>query len=96
MIYLIFGIPLSLFGALAFTRGWIYTLRPEGPMAIKRREKNIDKGFPSDMKYFGKRVRRFGYLCLLIGGGLIVAFVMTRPSSVPAADAPQWTEGETP
>jgi hypothetical protein len=71
MILYVFGIPLSLLGLAMMTRGWIYTLRPDGPIAAKRKKKNLQKGFTTDMKVFGRKVRRVGLMTLLLGGFLV-------------------------
>ncbi len=65
------GIPVLALGLLMMTRGWIYTLRPEGKMAEKRKRKNLRVGFSTDMKVFGRRVRRLGLLIALVGGALV-------------------------
>jgi hypothetical protein len=80
MLLYVFGVPLMLLGLLMFTRGLIYTLRPDGPMALKRKQVNLRKGFPTDMKRFGRRVRRLGFIIALMGTGL-VAWQATRPTT---------------
>ncbi len=67
MIFFALGIPLALLGVTMMARGWIYTLRPSGPTAEKRKKKNLQRGFTTDMKVFGRKVRRLGLLILLLG-----------------------------
>ena len=68
---MIAGALILLLGVTMFTRGLIYTLKPEGKMAEKRRRRNLKVGFTTDMKLFGRKVRRLGFLLSLIGAGLI-------------------------
>lgn len=68
---LVVGIPLALLGATMMVRGWAYTLRPDGTMAKKRQKVNLKRGFTTDMKVFGRKVRRLGLMLLLVGGTLI-------------------------
>ena len=65
------GVPLLLLGLTMMVRGWVYTLRPDGKMAEKRKRRNLKVGFTTDMKLFGRKVRRMGLLTLIIGGGLV-------------------------
>lgn len=65
------GVFLLLLGAAMVTRGLIYTLRPTGKIAEKRKRKNLKYGMPTDMRVFGKRVRRLGLLLALAGGWLV-------------------------
>jgi hypothetical protein len=71
MIWYIAGTPLLVLGLIMLVRGWVYTLRPDGAMAMKRKQRNLRVGFPTDMKRFGRRVRRLGLILSLIGGGLV-------------------------
>jgi hypothetical protein len=71
MIPVYVGIPFVLLGLTMMTRGWIYTLRPDGKMAEKRKRRNLRVGFSTDMKLFGRRVRRIGLMLALIGGALV-------------------------
>ncbi len=66
-----FAACLLLLGAAMMTRGLIYTLRPTGSIAEKRKRKNLKYGMPTDMRVFGKRVRRLGLLIALAGGWLL-------------------------
>ncbi|MBI1947651.1 MAG: hypothetical protein HYS27_18325 [Deltaproteobacteria bacterium] len=65
------GVPLLLFGVLMMARGWIYTFRPDGKMAQKRKRRNLKVGFTTDMALFGKKVRRLGLLVALAGGAAV-------------------------
>ena len=57
--------------ALPFlVRGWIFTLRPEGPTSLKAKERYLRLGLETDMKRWGRRVRRFGFLLTVIGSSL--------------------------
>lgn len=78
------GAPVLLYGLLMMTRGWIYTFRPDGKMAQKRKRRNLKVGFTTDMKMFGRKVRRLGLMIALVGGAL-VGWAMTE--RVDAADA---------
>ena len=68
MILTVVGAPLALLGLTMMVRGWVYTLRPNGPMAEKRKKRNLQRGFTTDMKLFGRKVRRLGLMLLLVGG----------------------------
>jgi hypothetical protein len=89
MALLVVGIPFALLGATMMVRGWVYTLRPEGAMAKKRQKVNLKRGFTTDMKVFGRKVRRLGLMLLLVGATLIG---WHRAS---AADAPSATASPT-
>ena len=65
------GVPLLVFGLLMTARGWIYTFRPDGTLAQKRKRRNLKVGFTTDMALFGRKVRRLGLLITLAGGGLV-------------------------
>ena len=71
MIFFVLGGPLALLGLAMMTRGWIYTLRPSGPMAEKRKKVNLQRGFTTDMKLFGRKVRRLGLMLTLLGAFLV-------------------------
>ena len=60
-LFFVLGLTMSI-------RGWIYTLKPEGAIARKRQQKNLRLGFTSDMKVFGRKIRRLGYIFMLAGG----------------------------
>jgi hypothetical protein len=65
------GVPLLVLGLLMLARGWIYTVWPDGKMAAKRKRRNLKLGFTTDMRLFGRKVRRLGLLVALVGGGLV-------------------------
>ena len=65
------AIPFLLLGLTMYTRGLIYTLKPEGKMAEKRKRRNLKVGFTTDMKVFGRKVRRLGFMLTLAGAGLL-------------------------
>jgi hypothetical protein len=71
MVMYVFGVPLVLLGLTMMTRGWIYTLRPDGAIAAKRKKVNLKRGFTTDMKIFGRKVRRLGLMLALFGGFLV-------------------------
>jgi hypothetical protein len=71
MALLVIGIPFALLGATMMVRGWVYTLRPDGAMAKKRQKVNLKRGFTTDMKVFGRKVRRLGLMLLLVGATMI-------------------------
>ena len=61
------GNILLLLGLVMFIRGWIYTLKPEGAIARKRQQKNIRLGFTTNMRVFGRKIRRLGLFILIVG-----------------------------
>lgn len=62
-----FGGILIALGLTMWTRGMIYTLRPQGKIAEKRKRKNLKYGFTTDMKVFGRKIRRLGFMLALFG-----------------------------
>lgn len=70
MVQLVIGGVILLLGLPFLIRGWIFTLKPEGTVANQAKERNLRLGLPTDMKQWGRRVRRFGLLLTLIGGAL--------------------------
>lgn len=102
MVFYVFGVPLALLGLTMMVRGWIYTLRPDGAIAAKRKKVNLKRGFTTDMKVFGRKVRRLGLMLALLGGFLIgwqashraddappttTTTATTAPTAVPATSA---------
>lgn len=71
MTLLIIGIPFVLLGLTMMIRGWSYTVKPDGAMALKRKKVNLKRGMTTDMKVFGRKVRRMGLMLTLIGSVLI-------------------------
>ncbi|MEW5854627.1 MAG: hypothetical protein AB2A00_37980 [Myxococcota bacterium] len=67
---MILGGVFLFFGLIMMFRGWTYTLRPDGPMALKRKAKNLQLGFPTDMRVWGRKVRRVGTILGVIGGAM--------------------------
>ena len=72
-----FGEKMGFVGNLVFflglvmcIRGWIYTLQPEGAIARKRQQKNMRLGFTTDMRLFGRKIRRLGLFIAILGGFL--------------------------
>lgn len=70
MIQLVIGGVILLLGLPFLVRGWIFFLRPEGAVSLKAKERNLRLGLETDMKAWGRRVRRFGFLLCVIGGAL--------------------------
>jgi hypothetical protein len=68
---LVFGGLFALLGTTMMVRGWIYTLRPDGALAQKRKKVNLQRGFTTDMQVFGRKVRRLGLMIALVGGVLV-------------------------
>ncbi len=79
------AVPVLLFGLLMMARGWIYTLRPEGAMAQKRKRRNLKVGFTTDMAIFGRKVRRLGLIIALAGGGAVGWELSARVDAAAAA-----------
>jgi hypothetical protein len=77
MILTIVGSVLVFLGLPFFGRGLALTLKPEGAFAERIRERNLRRGLDPDMRTWGRRVRRFGVLLLLIGGSLIAVGQLT-------------------
>ncbi len=71
MIRLVAGALIILFGMPFLVRGWLFSLKPEHPMTLKARERNLRLGMEVDMVRWGRRVRRFGLLLVIIGGVLV-------------------------
>ena len=67
----IIGLFVGALGLTMMTRGFIYTFWPDGKMALKRQKKNLRVGFTTDMKIFGRKVRRLGWILAIVGGSLI-------------------------
>jgi len=67
MTLLIIGLPFMLLGLTMMFRGWTYTVRPDGAMAQKRKKVNLKRGMTTDMKVFGRKVRRLGLIITLVG-----------------------------
>ena len=70
MIPLVLGAVILTVGLPFLVRGWIFFLRPEGKISRAARERNLRLGLETDMKTWGRKVRRFGFLPVVVGGGL--------------------------
>lgn len=79
------GVPVLVFGLLMMARGWIYTFRPDGKMAQKRKRRNLKVGFTTDMALFGRKVRRLGLLITLAGGAVVGWSLSERVDAVAAS-----------
>lgn len=75
-------------GGVMMFRGWNYSLHPDGPRAQKRKAKNLELGFPTDMKMFGRKVRRLGTIMVLVGVGFAALGQWSRGADVPQAEYP--------
>lgn len=71
MIALVAGIIITILGLPFLIRGWIFTLKPEGPTSLVAKERNLRLGLETDMKKWGRKVRRLGLLIVLAGSGLV-------------------------
>ncbi|MCC7381794.1 MAG: hypothetical protein IT384_08190 [Deltaproteobacteria bacterium] len=71
MLWIVPGTLLILLGLPFLIRGWIFTLRPESSVSLRARERNLRLGLETDMKRWGRRVRRLGLLLVLAGGALV-------------------------
>ncbi len=71
MIAFIAGILISLLGLPFLIRGWIFSLKPEGQISLNAKERNLRMGLETDMKKWGRKVRRMGLLICIVGGALI-------------------------
>jgi hypothetical protein len=70
MIALIIGSFLLLLGLPFLIRGWVFTLKPEHPATLKAKERNMRMGLETNMKIWGRKVRRVGFLLSASGGAL--------------------------
>ncbi len=71
MIKLISGSIVLLLGLPFLIRGWIFFLKPEHPISLQAKERNLRMGLETDMKIWGRKVRRVGFLLCAIGGSLV-------------------------
>lgn len=86
MFFYVVGVPFALLGLTMLVRGTIYTMRPDGPTAARRKKLNLQRGFTTDMALFGFKVRRLGLLLLLLGGFLLGWEVSHHADVVDVAD----------
>ncbi|MBI4820927.1 MAG: hypothetical protein HY791_31980 [Deltaproteobacteria bacterium] len=70
MARLVIGLILLTFGLPFFVRGLIFTRRPDHRLTLKAKQRNLRLGLDSDMTRWGKRIRRFGFLMMVVGGTL--------------------------
>ncbi len=84
MVLVYVGTPIALLGLMMLVRGWIYTLKPNGKMAEQRKRRNLKVGFTTDMKLFGRKVRRLGLILVIVGAALVGWHFSSQE---PAADA---------
>lgn len=88
MVLVYVGTPIALLGLTMLIRGWIYTLKPNGKMAEKRKRRNLKVGFTTDMKLFGRKVRRLGLILVIIGAAMVGWHLSQEPATAaPAAPA---------
>jgi hypothetical protein len=71
MIAFVIGIVITLLGLPFLIRGWIFTLKPESRISLAAKERNLRLGLETDLKIWGRKVRRMGLLIVIFGGGLI-------------------------
>ena len=84
MIYV--AVPFLLLGLTMMVRGSVYDLRPDSKMTEKRKRRNLKVGFTTDMKIFGHKVRRTGFIVFLVGAG-IMGWNFAGSNGVPAPPA---------
>lgn len=73
MVLTVLGVVLMLLGAPFLVRGWLFTLRPDHAATLRARERNLRLGLETDMKAWGRRVRRMGFI-LCVSGALVAAW----------------------
>jgi hypothetical protein len=76
MALIVIGAIIATLGLPFFVRGLIFSLRPESSISLRARERNLRLGLEANMRLWGRRVRRFGLLLLVIGGTLIALGVL--------------------
>ena len=79
-----------------YTRGLIYTLKPDGAMALKRQKKNLKYGMTTDMLVFGRKVRRLGFMITLLCGGILAYLHAGEDEPAMAAGAGVEAPAQTP
>lgn len=72
MIPIVIGTLLALIGLPFLIRGWIFTLKPEHALALRTKERNMRLGLETNMKVWGRRVRRIGFILCSVGTALIL------------------------
>lgn len=71
MIQTILGSIIIVLGLPFLIRGWIFTLRPDSATSTRAKERNMRLGLETDMKLWGRRVRRSGFILVTVGGLLV-------------------------
>lgn len=64
---LVIGIVILVLGLPFLIRGWIFFLRPEHTISLQAKERNLRMGLETDMKVWGRKVRRLGFLICSVG-----------------------------
>ena len=64
---LVIGIVILVLGLPFLIRGWIFFLRPEHTISLQAKERNLRMGLETDMKEWGRKVRRLGFLICSVG-----------------------------
>src|SRR5262249_2943366 len=72
MIPIVFGALFSLAGLPFLIRGWLFTLKPAHAISLRAKERNMRLGLETDLKRWGRRVRRIGFIRCGIGTALIL------------------------
>jgi hypothetical protein len=70
LVQLIIGIVIVVLGIPFLVRGWVFSRKPDHPMSLKAKERNMRVGLETYMGAWGRKVRRFGTLLILVGGAL--------------------------
>jgi hypothetical protein len=71
MIPIVIGSILTILGVPFLIRGWVFTLKPEHAISLRAKERNMRLGLETNIKLWGRRVRRIGFILCSIGGALI-------------------------
>jgi hypothetical protein len=71
MIAIVAGSVLALLGLPFLFRGWMFTLKPEHAISLRAKERNMRLGLETNMRLWGRRVRRIGFILVTSGGALI-------------------------
>jgi hypothetical protein len=80
MSMVVLGSVIAALGLPFFVRGLRLSLGPDSPYADRIRERNLRAGLEADMRIWGRKVRRLGFLLLLSGVSLVVYSVWTTPA----------------
>jgi hypothetical protein len=71
MIAIGIGSFIVLLGLPFLIRGWVFTLKPEHAISLRAKERNMRLGLETNMKIWGRKVRRMGLIICTVGGVLI-------------------------